>query len=120
MNSRRESLAFLLMVVLGTSFVRSNRKSTDLQHFNIEDYIKIFSTFELGKSGLLADEINAVRKFQIDVIEHLFADFEELRSWLVVRVNLDYSSLRFVVHKSCIVSHTEFALLVCKFQNQFS
>lgn len=65
--------------------------------------------------GLSDGEVDLVAKFQKDVLAHSFGDFEELRSWLVGKIDMEYSLQRLAVHKRCIVSHTELVLLISNF-----
>lgn len=112
---RRRSLAYLLAIVAGVPFLGSLGKIVGSGRFDVSEHFKSYTSSQLRKMDLSDEEVDLVAKFQKDVLAHSFGDFEGLRNWLVDKIDMEYSRQRLAVHKRCIVSHTELALLISNF-----
>ncbi len=69
-----------------------------------------YSLVELQKK-LSSEEIQLVLEFRNDLLSHSFDDSDKLERWLKKKIDAEYKSLKLVIHKNCILSHTELALL---------
>lgn len=114
-SSRRRTMAHLFSMAMSVPILGGFGKILEPTPFDARDYFSSRSRAQLRRLGLSEELAERVAQFQDDLLTRSFADFGDLRAWLLDKIDAEYRLQRLAVHQRCIVSHTEVALLVSNF-----
>ena len=116
-NSKRSFLAYTFAYALISLCINMNDRTSKLRTFEFREFINILSPSQLQKMGLSHDKISIIINFQNEIISQSFGNYEQFRKWIRNQVKNEYLMQKLVVHERCIISNSELALLILKFNS---